>query len=206
MTDTELANVALGYLGVAPIVTLQQNSPAAEHLRRMWGITRDELLRRHHWNFALKAQVLTALADAPVGWAKAWQLPTDYIAAIDVNGRPGGNGRSYYEVFGNTIQCDDDAVTLRYVARIESVSLWDSSFCLAFGYRLAAAVAPALSKAVEMADAMRQQSEQIVLQAKVPDNSESRARALMPGRPRNYRGRQFGYGYSITTFPDGHSW
>ncbi len=180
MTETDLANVALGHLGTAPIMSINQASPEAEHCRRMWNLTRDALLRQRHWNFALKRAALPKLADKPAfGWANAFELPEDYILAVDLNGRRSGTGEAHFDAEGDRLLCNEDQAELRYVRRVINVAEWDASFCQAFSYQLAAAVAPALSAAQGMADRLLERGQQFMLQAFGPDNLETRPQAIL---------------------------
>ena len=186
MTKTELANIALGHIGSAKIQSIDENSPAAEHCRRMWEFVRDGLLRQRHWNFALARAVLSKLDDAPAfDWDSAYQLPNDYLLAISWNGREAGTGESSFDIEDGKLLCDADSngttetANLRYVKRVESVSAWDASFCEAFTYKLAAAIAPSLSTSGNLAADLMQKAEALMVRAFGPDNLESRPRVVL---------------------------
>ncbi|MEN3940673.1 hypothetical protein WJU23_05210 [Prosthecobacter sp. SYSU 5D2] len=180
MTQTDLANVALGHLGSSVIMAITENSAAAEHCRRFWDITRDALLRQRHWNFAIKRADLSELDDAPLfGWTKAYQLPADYILAIEFNGRQAGTGEALHEIEGSHLLTNEVTAELKYIRRHEDVSGWDASFCEAFGYFLAARIAPAMTSAQGVADTLLSRGEQFMLRAFGPDNLESRPRAVL---------------------------
>jgi hypothetical protein len=186
MNKTLLANIALGHLGSSLIQSIDELSPQAEHCRRMWEITRDSLLRERHWNFALTRADLSASADAPLfGWEVAYVLPADYILAIEWNGREAGTGEAGFDIEGGFLLTDaeSDGATaraeLRYVYQHDNVSKWDASFCRAFSFALAAAIAPALSSSAGLADNMMQKSDEVLKRAFGPDNLETRPRAVL---------------------------
>lgn len=180
MTQTDLANVALGHLGSAVIMSISEVSPAAEHCRRFWDLTRDALLRQRHWNFALKRATLTALEDAPLfGWSYAYQLPADYILAVEFNGYQSGTGEARHEIEGTHLLTNEATASLKYIWRQPDVSEWDASFCESFGYFLAARIAPALTSAQGVADNLLQRGEQFMMRAFGPDNQETRPRAVL---------------------------
>lgn len=180
MNKTLLANIALGHLGSAIIQSIDEASPAAEHCRRMWDITRDSMLRKRAWNFAIVRTSLTRYADAPLfGYTAAYALPSDYILAIEWNGQQAGTGRAEFEIEGGKLLADIDSsngterAQLKYVRREENVTLWDESFCQAFGYALAAAIAPSLSSSSSIADSMLSKASALFTDALGPDDRES---------------------------------
>lgn len=186
MTKTELANIALGHLGHALISSIDEASPAAQHCRRMWDFCRDGLLRQRHWNFALARADLTRLSSAPpFGWTAAFQLPSDYLLAVEWNGMEAGTGESEFDIEGEMLLADvaSDEETpraeLRYVRRVEEVSKWDASFCEAFSYKLAAALAPSITSSSTLTQDMDRKAEIVMQKAFGPDNVETRPRVVL---------------------------
>ncbi len=180
MTSTQLANIALGHLGEARIMDLEEQTPQAEHCRRMWDLVRDGLLRQRHWNFALCRTLLAQEATAPLfDKAYAYKLPSDYLLAVEVNGRQAGTGEATFDLIGDTIQTNDETLALLYVRRETNVGRWDPSFCEAFTYKLAAAIAPSITTAPGFGEKLAQAAEMVVLRAFGPDNLETRPRAVL---------------------------
>jgi hypothetical protein len=182
MTKTDLANIALELIGVTePVADVDTTrSVTAEKIKRQWDLVRDELLRAREWNFATRRLTLSADAAPPAfDYAFAYALPSDYLKALECNGRAAGTGEAAFEISGRFLLCDDAALQLRYTARIETVSQWDPSFQQAFAHALAAAIAPGLSTAPGLGERMRQRAENITLQAAGPNNTETRPRAVL---------------------------
>lgn len=180
MTETELANIALGHLGSWRLTNWTDQTPEAGHVRRMWGITRDELFRARHWNFALKLATLSRFADAPAfGYAYRFQLPPDYALAYELNGRQSGTGEAKFDIFGVELHCDDETAELIYVSNATPVQAWDAAFCDAFTLSLAARIAPSLSSATGLAERLAAQADAAALRAFGPDNLETRPRAVL---------------------------
>lgn len=186
MTKTELANIALGHLGSALIQSVDEVSPSAQHIRRMWDFVRDGLLRQKDWNFALKRATLSRLSEDPLfGWTAAYQLPSDYLRAIEWNGQEAGTGEAQFDIEGERLLCNFETGTtsprseLRYIAKVENVNEWDASFNEAFSYKLAAAIAPSISTSAGLATDMNRIGEQVMLRAFGPDNLETRPRAVL---------------------------
>lgn len=159
---------------------LEEQTPQAEHCRRMWDLTRDALLRRRHWNFALRRTILAQDSTAPLFDREySYTLPSDYLLAVEVNGRQAGTGEATFDVIGDTIQTDDETLCLLYVRREQDAKRWDASFCEAFAYKLAAAIAPSITTAPGLGEKLAQAAEMVVLQAFGPDNLETRPRAVL---------------------------
>lgn len=183
-TQTKLANIALDMLGVSSITDIAERSVNAEKVRLHWDLTRDELLRAKDWNFATEYETLVENADEETGaWDYAYTLPTDYLKALEWNGRLAGTSQAKFEITSGHLLCDDTAsdsdLQLKYTRRVEIVAEWDASFCQAFAHALAAAVAPGLSTAPGLGERMRQRAEEIALQAAGPNNRETRPRAVL---------------------------
>ncbi len=160
-------------------MSLDEVSPSAEHCRRMWDIVRDDMLRQRHWNFALARAELSEVSPPPAfGYLHAYELPSDYILGIELNGQPLGTGQTECDLEGSTILCNAITAQIRYVKRVVSVQSWDPSFCKAFALALAAAIAPALTTATGVAQSLRQESAQLMAVAYGPDNLETRPRAI----------------------------
>lgn len=202
MTQTELANIALGHIGSALIQSIDEVSPAAQHCRRMWNLTRDALLRERPWNFALKRSALSRLGDAPsFGYDSAYALPADYILAVAWNGREAGTGDAEFDIEGATLLADSQSdgdteqAELRYVFRCEQVTAWDASFCRAFSFALAAAIAPSLSSSAGLADSLLNKAEAVTMKAFGPDNLETRPRVVLAQTDSGWLAAREGYSY-----------
>jgi hypothetical protein len=158
MTETTLANLALGHIGMARIADLSENTVTAEHVRRMFDAVRDNLMRAYPWNFAVRRMQLTASATAPAfEYTYAYPLPSDCLRVLEINGCPPGVGSVPFEVEGAEVLTNLTTCKLRYLRRVEQVSLWDANFCEFFGYELAKAIAPSFTlqtSAIQMLDAL----------------------------------------------------
>lgn len=192
-TPTELANIALGHIGAAKVHDFHEASASAETLRLHWATTRDACLRSRHWNFALRRKTLSRLATPPeFGFAYAYQLPSDYLLATEVNGLQCGTGEATHEIEGDTLLTDDEQCHLRYVRRVEETSLWDASFEKFFTLQLAAEIAPFLSSSQGLRESLLQQSEVAKLKAAGPDNLETRPWAIPATKGAGWASRVIG--------------
>lgn len=149
ITQTEIANRALIKLGKNPVTNIDdKDDEAASLIKQSWDILRDSELRNHAWLFAIARAKLPALADAPAfGYSHAYQVPSDFIRLVTVNGEYASYDPSVYnagdgsrwQLEGRQLLSNDPApLLLRYVRRVENISQWDASFIDLFSCRLAA--------------------------------------------------------------------
>ena len=54
----DICNKALDKLGQNPIISLTDGNKAANLCTRNWPLVRDQVLREHPWNFAMKRAIL----------------------------------------------------------------------------------------------------------------------------------------------------
>lgn len=142
---TDICNLALGRFGEKRIVSLSEESEAARVCTVFYAQTRDELLREHKWNFAIKRAELTRLVATPDwGYDYYYQLPTDYMRFASLNDGDLVN-KAEFEIEGDTLLSDIDEANLRYVYAITDSEQFDSLFVDALSSKLAAKIAPSLS-------------------------------------------------------------
>jgi hypothetical protein len=186
MTSTEIANMALGHLGTSRIADFEENSPAAENVRRFWTVCRRTALREWDWNFATARLALSAVANPPAGVAKAYTLPGDYLRLIELNGVAAGTGLATFEVERGLLITNEDPVVIKYIRDEETASLWDDSFAVFLSYRLAAAIAPSLSAQPSLAEAMQASAANALNIAKGLDAVEAMPRVLRGPKTSGY--------------------
>jgi len=182
MTETEIANLALAHIGQGRITDLQEQSVAAQHIRRVWTPTRERLLREHHWNFASRtASALTRLAtDPPHTYAAAFQLPGDCLRVLTVNGIPAGTGRTSHAIEGRKLLTNQTEAKIEYIANVETCSEWDASFVDLFAIEVAAAVAPSFRLDPSAAGPLLQLAERSRARAMEADAVETKPRITLP--------------------------
>lgn len=138
-SNVEIANRALGELAGNKIADLQEDSPEARKINRVFALVRDGLLRQHRWNFAIKRASLPAETSVPVwGFARSYPLPTDCLRLIELDGAPAYKLERSPAGGGRAVVTDAAApLKIRYVARIEDPNEFDPAFAELFAARLA---------------------------------------------------------------------
>lgn len=145
-TEVTICNLALGELGSKTILALTESSSEARACRLFYEQTRDEVLRSHRWNFAIKRTTLSALsALPPFGWDKQYQLPPDCLRVLQVNGWEECEREDNWSVEGGRLLTDASNVQLRYIARVTDASKYDPIFIEALAVKLASKLAQPLT-------------------------------------------------------------
>lgn len=109
-TDIEICSNALLLIGHNTIASFTEGGAGAKVAANFYQQTYEALLTRHPWRFAIGQKQLSRLVDTPLNtWAYAFQLPSDFLAAIKVY--PQGD----YEIFEDMIYSNQDALELDYI-------------------------------------------------------------------------------------------
>lgn len=79
----QVANRALTKLGAARIISLGDDNKQARAVASCFDDLRDDELRAHRWQFAMKRIELAALSEVPTfGYKHQYALPPDFCALI----------------------------------------------------------------------------------------------------------------------------
>ena len=141
-SETTICNLALGKLGARQVIALDEESVEARSCRLHYAETRDEVLRSHRWNFAIRREVLTQMATPPkFGMAFAYQLPTDCLRVFEVNGYNPGRRRRPWDIEGQLLVTNAESAWVRYIARVTDCNQFDALFVDALAVKLASKIA-----------------------------------------------------------------
>lgn len=152
---TTICNLALNKLGASGIMSLDDASASAGTCKLFYEPTRDEVLRSHRWNFAIKRTELSQLSDAPLfGWAFQYELPTDCLRVLQLNGYEQWERPDMWETEGGMLLTDEDTTHLKYIARVTDTNLFDPLFVDALSSRLAAKIAVKITGSDSKAEAL----------------------------------------------------
>ena len=152
----QVANRALTKLGSARITSLSDDTKAARSISNCFDDLRDDELRAHRWQFAMKRTSLAALSDTPAfGYNYQYAVPADFLRIDMVDDRfPAAVMDNYIDaeylewtLEGNVILTDIGApLKLRYIAQVTDPTEWDTNFREALASRIAMEVAEDLTQ------------------------------------------------------------
>ena len=168
-TFVEIANRAITYLGGDPITSLTDDTKEGRSCNRLYEQTRDQLLRDHPWNFAIKRASLAANATAPeYEYTNAFDFPNDTLRIIEVD------TTEEWAVEGRQIVSDAAApLQIVYIERVTDPNLFDTKFIEAFSLRLAADIAYDITASQTVAATAEQKYAALLQEARLVDAQES---------------------------------
>lgn len=201
VTITEIWNVALVELGITT-VTEVDSSPQAQLLSNVWnGGFRQQFLADHAFHGAKTTRSLSLFLDSsgdpvkPSGnrWSNAYELPSDYIRALTINGlvmQPNNSmGQNAWEIeivsngsepptLKRCLLSNENSVSLEYIMDIgnDNISLLSPLVAHACGLALAAHVATNFGKNPSEQQQLNQKAQDALLAAKGVDGQESSPR------------------------------
>ena len=191
-TGVSICSNALLMLGAQTINDFadQLNLDRAKLCANLYPTVRDDMLRSHPWNCAIKRAVLAPDAVAPAfGYTHSFELPADFMRVLEV----GTNGSQIdYLVEGRTIQADTTVLELRYVFRNEVENTWDAHLVKLVTLAMAAALAYPVTQSSALQQSFEQKLEMTLKRARAVDGQEDPPQAL--GDERLLRAR-FGGGW-----------
>ena len=130
----DICNRALSRVGEARITSLTDATKQARACNSAYTLIRDEVLRAHPWNSAIKRASLAKLSDAPdFGYDAQYQLPSDCLRVVEVY-----DTKLPWVVEGRKLLSDEGTpLKMRYVRREEDPNTFDSLLVSAIAARLA---------------------------------------------------------------------
>lgn len=135
-TATDVANEALGILGVKPIHDISDTGTLPEAMRRMFPVTKRALFRSHPWNCLLTRASTTNEVEAPSwGFSYKHRLPTGCLFLWRIN-----NYRLPYDKFkveSGFILCNDTSLEIMFIKDTNNYSVLDPLLYETLAYRLA---------------------------------------------------------------------
>lgn len=85
ITDIDIANQALGYLGEQTIASMSESTKEARQVSLHFDQTLREIMEKHRWSVGRKRKRMTRSAIVPsFGWTYAHVIPQDCIRILDI--------------------------------------------------------------------------------------------------------------------------
>jgi hypothetical protein len=139
-SNTSICNQALGVIGSKRLNDLDTDqSPEAIQCRLFFEPDRDALIRSHWWRFARARASLSQDTVSPdFEWDNQFILPSDFLAARPVFGDfETQNTRFSYDLEGDRLLTNQEAIDLRYIKRVTDPTKFDPLFVKVLVYTLA---------------------------------------------------------------------
>lgn len=166
----DICNRALDKLGQGSITSLGDGTTSANLCNRNYAQTRDQILRDHPWNFAVRRAQLAPSTTEPVwGFSNRFPLPNDCLRLLEVDNL----STNEYQVEGKAILADGDILRIRYVRRIDDPNEFDASFIDVLAVGLAFQMCEAVTQSNSKRQLLGQEFEDVMTRAKRADGQEN---------------------------------
>lgn len=181
-SQTAICNRALEFLGESPIVSIDEDRPAAKALRRVYAESRRALLECHPWSFAKKRASIPASATAPEwGYANGFPLPVDFVRLIAIKDEPQFDIEA--DPAGSQWIVTDASAPLDiiYIYDVTDTGRYPPSFVDAFAARLALDTGEDIAQSNSKNQANADRYRGFLLEAKRLNGVQRQATLLRPG-------------------------
>lgn len=174
-TKIVIINRALTKLGSERLMSETDNNSESRAIEAVYDGVLENLLRVYRWSFAIRRKQLAALKEKPeYGFQFQYQLPSDCqrIDAISDSVRRGWHWNNIlpaplYQIEGRKILTDmEPPIYLRYGAKVDDPSQYDSAFTEAFACALAAEICETITQSSTKKQAALQDLELAIKQAR----------------------------------------
>ena len=176
LSQIALCSRALLKLGGTTITSFDEGTAEAEIAANLFPSVRYALLSAHPWSFATAQQRLPVLAAEPVAdFAKAFQLPANFLRALSAGGNSRGHGLEY-RIAERRLHANTDDIVMTFIfrpAEIDFPPFFDQTLIT----RLAAEFCIPLTESTSRSEALYRLAEQEFQRAKTID-----AQQETPGR------------------------
>lgn len=153
---TEICNMAISHLGVGKEIANidTEQSEEASACRRFYDTARDATLRDFPWPFATKAVALSLIATLTDDeFTYSYRYPSDCIDLRKIQSTIRNDTRQSRvtskiskDSSGRVIYTDMENAVAEYTSRVTDPQFYPPDFEIAFSFRLAAYIAPRLTK------------------------------------------------------------
>lgn len=168
VTEVEIANSALTKVGADVISSLNQNVRQAKILKRIFYLVRDDVLRAHPWNFAIKRATIYPNGSTPgFGYDYEYDLPNDCLRVLDTDPE-----YAKFVIEGRKLLTNYEEIGIRYIYRNEDPSSWDACFAEAFAWRLARELSYALAQSSALTELCTKGYQAALSEARSIDGAE----------------------------------
>src|SRR3972149_10216394 len=145
MTEVEISNLALAYIGHQAIIqSLGEASPEAAACALLYPMARDLVVQSAPWRFAKKHEALAVVSESPTPyWSWSYRYPTDCLYARFIRGATFDQRDPIpFEVTadgasGKLVWTNQAEAVLCYTRRVENAGALDPLFAAALAWFMA---------------------------------------------------------------------
>ena len=179
MSNVDICNQALTFLGAERITSLTQNSENARRCNAIFEQTRNEVIRSHPWNFAVARVSLALLSTTPVdsSFSAEFQLPADCLKVLTITDQADPE----FKIEGRKLLCDYSEVYIRYIKKVTDPVQFDDNFIEALAAKLAMKLAYPITESKTLAELSKELYDDILADARSIDAQEGTPEETIEG-------------------------
>ena len=168
VSEVDICNRSLIKVDGNLITSLSQETEEAVLCNVLYPQIRDEVLRAHFWNFAIKQATLNQTVATPTfEFNYKYALPSDYIRIYSLK-----EVGQRYKIKGGELHTNLSGVDIEYVARETDTTRYDAMFVTALSLRLASELAYPVAGSSERQQLLLAEYNQFIKEAKRRDGQE----------------------------------
>jgi hypothetical protein len=171
-SKVQICNMALSRLGARSIVSLDEGTNEANLCNTLFDDIAERVMVQGSWTTTIKRVGLPRTVNTPsFGYGYEYQLPVDpkCLKVLNVND---SSIRTDYRIEGDKLLCDDDTVKIRYIAKLTNTSDYGPLLTEAIELLLASYLAYPLTGNGAMADRMKAEYSEILMNNLAVDNQQ----------------------------------
>lgn len=182
MTDTDICNMALSYIGKGVISNMEEEQENARACKLYYETTRRQILRECIWGFAHRIERLAKMDIDIPGWEYVYGYPAECLKINKLTEEvPDYQTRQYWDIYnvGSSIKvvaAHLENAYIDYTWDVKDPNLWDDIFVQAFAHLLASRLAQRLVGNPQLVQQEYQFYQATIMAAKTQDAREEEPR------------------------------
>jgi hypothetical protein len=173
-SEVAICNSALAKVGVERILDLNEDTVQARLCKEQYGKVRDDLLRSHPWNFAIKRATLVANTTTPAyEFSYTLPLPNDCLRVLEVNGE-----NIQWQKEGQALVSNEQTLGIKYIAQITVAGEFDAIFREVLACKLAYDLSYSFVQSVTLKQLLKAEYEDKLRTARSYDGQEGSTRQV----------------------------
>jgi hypothetical protein len=196
-SEVGIVNSAGIKIGVKNLITsLSDGTPLANLGANRYEEIRDELLRSHPWNFAVKRAKLARLSETPTyEYTYAYSMPDLWLRTILVADNDHGDGYIDYKEEDNKILTSAEDVYMKFVSKVTDPNIMTPDFRELIAMQLAVEGAINITNSRSMSDYWKDEFKSAKIKAKSTDSLGDRPDIRPQGSWATQRFRSSGFNH-----------
>lgn len=177
VTEVGIANSALVKVGGDVIQSLTQDIKQARLINTIFPFHRDNVLRAHPWNFAVRRVTINPNGVVPDSeFDFTYDIPADCLRVLNT---PDNASIQWVVEENRTLLTNESTLKIRYIFRNTDPTTWDSCFAEAFAWRLASEIAFNLSDNESLSEKCLKRYKEVLAEARSMDGAEGKIPGLI---------------------------